>query len=381
MPKRAEVHDIDDATRPPLEWRSKRKLTVGSTTFACVGEHQVRGKFDVQLQRAKKFATQHLALLESTPPGATVVSLGVVDWGTTVLTTRYGAVRHHVALEAAPDRQSELDQYVSEHQLEPVLRPHFGVDLTDRSKLQDLLYEELGSDLIDLVVDEQTQAQFDLQASFDAIFPLMRPGGRYVLQQWRRQVDVIARLQEAAPIRSPNNAALAATRPREAAIAVLTGPDPDEADAMLQRFERLLVAGGDVGSTLDRQIRAALPELRSQTGDGTHAVVDRLEAMLDPAQRSASPAAKEEQLAARGVLGIIDDGSTGESTDAIPAPITCFGLAVALAHTARPDVIASVQFDEWLTIERGRALLDPETFSLAELHHGDPTEMAAIFKL
>ncbi len=65
-----------------------------------------------------------------------------------------------------------------------VVHPHYGVDQADRTRLQQILDDDIGDRPLDLVVDDASHRYVETRASFELLFPRLRPGGRFVLEDW-----------------------------------------------------------------------------------------------------------------------------------------------------------------------------------------------------
>lgn len=62
-------------------------------------------------------------------------------------------------------------------------RTHWGVDQADRAVLQRILVED-GLEPLDLVLDDCSHQRGPTLASFEILFPGVRPGGWYVIEDW-----------------------------------------------------------------------------------------------------------------------------------------------------------------------------------------------------
>jgi len=61
------------------------------------------------------------------------------------------------------------------------------VDQADRAKVTAILAEEIAGRSIDLVVDDASHQFAATLASFEMLFPRLRPGGLYVIEDWSCQ--------------------------------------------------------------------------------------------------------------------------------------------------------------------------------------------------
>lgn len=65
-----------------------------------------------------------------------------------------------------------------------MVRPYYGIDQADRGRLTEILDEELGGEMIDLVIDDASHLYAETVASFETVFPRVRPGGLFVVEDW-----------------------------------------------------------------------------------------------------------------------------------------------------------------------------------------------------
>jgi hypothetical protein len=60
---------------------------------------------------------------------------------------------------------------------------HFSTSQSDRKILEHIVLNELADEL-DLVVDDASHTYEETKASFEILFPLLRPGGIYLIEDW-----------------------------------------------------------------------------------------------------------------------------------------------------------------------------------------------------
>ena len=71
-----------------------------------------------------------------------------------------------------------------ERGLDSIVRPHWEVDQADGERLRQIVADELGGEPIDIVIDDASHLLAPTRATFDALFPMLRPGGTYLLEDW-----------------------------------------------------------------------------------------------------------------------------------------------------------------------------------------------------
>jgi hypothetical protein len=97
-----------------------------------------------------------------------------------------------------------LDGYIADRGLGDVVQPHYAVDQGDTDTIR-ALATDLGGPL-DLVADDASHVLDPTRASVEALFPLLRPGGLYVIEDWCQGDDLVEdpALQELLRSRGPS---------------------------------------------------------------------------------------------------------------------------------------------------------------------------------
>jgi len=313
--------------RPAPVWLDDEHVVVGDVSLAVVdwGAH-FRGEAPepLDLRKPRDLVEAYEDVLPDPAPagspGPVVVELGMHTSGSAayLLAALPDATVVTVDLSPHPvpelaDLAARLDAGSRLHVLQPL-------EQTD-PRLGDRIDEVVGSASLHLVIDDASHRFGPTVGSFEALFPRLAPGGRYLIEDWGQALPWAQVLLDA----------LAGAGPRpladiEAAIAVVLD---SEASAMA---------------------RASLvPWTATALADPTlahHALVrtwwDDLERRSDPAARTLVE-----------VLG----GPADER------PLAALAAALVAAPITQPDLVAAVRLTRhWIEVERGPARLDPATF-------------------
>lgn len=129
--------------------------------------------------------------------GGTIVELGIAEGGSTALLALSAAPRRLLAFDLEPTRLAALDELVARRGLEDVVVAHYGVDQGDGERLARLVDEGRQGEPLDAVIDD---ASHDLElttASFDVLFPRLRPGGTYIVEDWHNDLAFRAAVVDA----------------------------------------------------------------------------------------------------------------------------------------------------------------------------------------
>ena len=109
-----------------------------------------------------------------------ILELGIFQGGSYVFLDKLFKPRRMSAVEISQRPVEPLLQYISRTENRFV---HLGTSQCDGEILRQIVLGELGDEL-DLVVDDASHMYEETKASFELLFPMLRPGGIYVIEDW-----------------------------------------------------------------------------------------------------------------------------------------------------------------------------------------------------
>ena len=124
-----------------------------------------------------------------------IVELGIAHGGSTAFLALRARPTKLVAIEFESARLAHLDRFIEERRLGEVLRPYYGVDQGDRDRVGAIVADEFGDEPLDLVFDDASHRYGPTLASFETIFPKLRPGGTYIIEDWTGLHELAAALE------------------------------------------------------------------------------------------------------------------------------------------------------------------------------------------
>jgi len=179
---------VRDAERAPLLWLEDDLLEIDGQRYLTTSNTQTMATTPSTPERlllAK--ARDHVECFSERMRGFradAILELGVFKGGSTVFLHQMFRPSTLIAVDIDPDPVPALDAYIERHRLDAVIRRHYGVDQSDGPRLDAILEAELGDERLDLVVDDASHAYPETRATFESLFPRLRPGGRYVIEDW-----------------------------------------------------------------------------------------------------------------------------------------------------------------------------------------------------
>jgi predicted O-methyltransferase YrrM len=213
---------IDSQANADRDYRSQ---VSGTTPHFRVGDVGFRCGFDESSGRVfsiRKDPTGIETYLEMVErfQGENFVELGIAFGGSVALTALVAPPRKLAAVDLKTDRVEALDELIAERGLGERVRLHYGVDQADRDRLAAILDEEFGDEPLGLVIDDASHLLDETRASFETLFPRLRPGGLFVIEDWNH--DHLLGRVVAAALADPSPEALAQFEAAEAPNPPLT---------------------------------------------------------------------------------------------------------------------------------------------------------------
>jgi hypothetical protein len=113
-----------------------------------------------------------------------MLELGIWDGGSTAMWCESFQPGKLVALDNQSRGDSEyFRRYVASKGLKDRVKTYWGTDQADSDSLKAIVAREFSGPL-DLVIDDASHLYEPTRISFETLFPLLRPGGLYVIEDW-----------------------------------------------------------------------------------------------------------------------------------------------------------------------------------------------------
>jgi hypothetical protein len=167
-----------------LQWKTDIEFGLGDTAFRTTPWTAFASSADeFVLAKERDLVEYYVGLVERVAP-RNMIEIGIFQGGSIAFFAALARPHKLVALELDADPAPALRDYIAAHGLDATVRPYYGVDQSDAPRLQEIVREEFGDAALDLVVDDASHLLEPTRASFNALFPRVRPGGLYVIEDW-----------------------------------------------------------------------------------------------------------------------------------------------------------------------------------------------------
>ncbi len=127
---------------PSPQFVDEHLLRIGEVTFHCAFPMGDPPPGRLVVRKTRELVERYVALCEATQPKR-IVELGINRGGSTALLSELTRPERLVAVELATEAAPLLTDYIAEHGLGDVVRPHYGVDQADRPRLTEIVDHEL----------------------------------------------------------------------------------------------------------------------------------------------------------------------------------------------------------------------------------------------
>jgi predicted O-methyltransferase YrrM len=114
-----------------------------------------------------------------------VVELGILQGGGVAMLALLADPKMLVAVDLSEQPIAPLANFVEARGLTDRVKLHYGVDQADQSRLTELLDDAFGHEQLDVVIDDASHIYEPTRASFEVLFPRLRPGGVYLIEDWQ----------------------------------------------------------------------------------------------------------------------------------------------------------------------------------------------------
>jgi 2-polyprenyl-3-methyl-5-hydroxy-6-metoxy-1,4-benzoquinol methylase/MoaA/NifB/PqqE/SkfB family radical SAM enzyme len=252
-----------DSPRPPrlpykeffasLDWRPDRMVMSGLEFFLQHAVDATGGKrgqgflFYKTLELVQQYQ-EYFEKLESFSPEH-VFEIGLWDGGSAVFWHECFHPQKHVAIDIQARTDCiGLDRYRAESGTTGSLVTHWQTDQSDTTRLREIVEGELGNRL-DLVIDDASHLYRQTRASFEALFPFLRPRGMYIIEDWawghwlsfqaadhpwKDEIPLTRLITELVEIVGGSDALVRSVDVRQGFVAVTRGAAPIERSANLR---------------------------------------------------------------------------------------------------------------------------------------------------
>lgn len=113
-----------------------------------------------------------------------IVEVGMFAGASTALMAEITRPEKLVGIDRNTRPRPALADFIERRGFERVISAHYGVDQSDAKAIRAIVASEFGNQSLDLVVDDASHLLDLTRRTFNCLFPLLRPGGVYLIEDW-----------------------------------------------------------------------------------------------------------------------------------------------------------------------------------------------------
>jgi len=170
----------------PIDWVSETKFVVDGLEFngdlASFTERTTPDR--VVILKDSRLLRQYLDFLAGHDI-KNMFELGIWQGGSPMFYALATDARKVVALDITNPGPATLDEIARRYGVVDKLRLHFGVSQGDRETVTEIMDSEFGDEPLDLVIDDASHEYGLTRESFEIVFPRLRMGGFYIIEDWQ----------------------------------------------------------------------------------------------------------------------------------------------------------------------------------------------------
>jgi predicted O-methyltransferase YrrM len=157
---------------------------IDGVTFELRPSHRNPTNKDwVCLRKNRNFTNRYLTLAEEFRH-CRMVEVGVDQGGSTSFFTKLFQPETLLAIELSNKPIAAVTNFLATHDRDAKVSIHWGVDQSDRVVVPRLIGNAFHDQPLDIVIDDASHLLVPTTATFEMLFPRLRPGGLYVIEDW-----------------------------------------------------------------------------------------------------------------------------------------------------------------------------------------------------
>ncbi|MET0497169.1 MAG: class I SAM-dependent methyltransferase [Steroidobacteraceae bacterium] len=167
-----------------LNWIDANEFSIDDIRFHCIQkDYSLRTRDDrLILLKDREMLDNYCRVLHAEKI-RNVLEFGIFQGGSPALFTLWLELEKFVGIDVCAP-VAAFDELIARHALGERIRTHYGVSQADEMRVVDIVRNEFGDTPIDLVIDDASHHYSRTRRAFEIAFPLLRPGGSYVIEDW-----------------------------------------------------------------------------------------------------------------------------------------------------------------------------------------------------
>ena len=167
-----------------LDWIDSDHFSIDGVRFQCVQrDYSLKSGEDRLVLLKDREMLDNYSRVVGTDRIRNVLEFGIFQGGSPALFTLWLELDKFVGIDVCQP-VAVFDAFVARRALGEKIRTHYGVSQADEVRVADIVRNEFGATPVDLIIDDASHHYSRTRRAFEIAFPLLRPGGSYVIEDW-----------------------------------------------------------------------------------------------------------------------------------------------------------------------------------------------------
>lgn len=112
-----------------------------------------------------------------------MIEIGILDGGSAIYWQHRYNLKRLVVFDIQPEAPF-LTRYLARNKLDDAVRVHLGVAQNDHDRIRAAIERDFSGEPIDAIIDDASHQYAATKAAFETVFPYLRAGGAYIIEDW-----------------------------------------------------------------------------------------------------------------------------------------------------------------------------------------------------
>jgi hypothetical protein len=181
--------EVVRATSCLSEWKDAQRFEInGIKFFATIDPAEYQNREQDQLHdellliKSRSMIEKVFSLHDHAEPK--IFEMGIWRGGSVALYDQAFRPAKLVAIEWHNEAVRALSAYIQANDRAEIVRPYYGINQADPQRMRNILGSEFPDRDISIVIDDASHFYEETKQAFNIVFPYLRPGGYYVVEDW-----------------------------------------------------------------------------------------------------------------------------------------------------------------------------------------------------
>ena len=168
-----------------LTWTSENDFNIRGVNFLCgLHDYSLETNFDrVVILKNRTVMEDYISVFSSKKEPTNVLEFGIFQGGSPILFSLMFDVKKFVGIDICYPVE-KLEALLQTLPVGETIKRYYNVSQADRAAVTAIVKKEFQDAPIDLIIDDASHEYELSKATFETVFPLLAPGGTYVLEDW-----------------------------------------------------------------------------------------------------------------------------------------------------------------------------------------------------